>query len=61
MLDADTSSLDELRYRSAARLVVARIKKRNTTVEIMQNLQISNSFGSIEITGIFLFETRFKK
>ncbi len=27
----------------------------------MQNLQVSNSFRSIEITGIFLCETRFKK
>jgi len=30
-------------------------------MEIMQNLQVLNSFCSFEITDIFLFETRFKK
>ena len=30
-------------------------------VEIMQNLQVLNSFCSFEITDIFLFENRFKK
>ena len=33
----------------------------NTKVEIMQNLQVLNSFRSFEIPDIFLFETRFKK
>ena len=33
----------------------------NTKVEIMQNLQVLNSFCSFEIPDIFLFETRFKK
>ena len=35
--------------------------QENTKVEIMQNLQVLNSFCSFEIPDIFLFETRFKK
>jgi hypothetical protein len=33
----------------------------NIEAEIMQNLQVLNSFCSFEIPDIFLFETRFKK
>ena len=35
--------------------------QENTKVEMMQNLQVMNSFCSFEIPDIFLFETRFKK
>ena len=35
--------------------------QENTKVQIMQNLQVLNSFCSFEIPDIFLFETRFKK
>ena len=35
--------------------------QENTKVEMMQNLQVLNSFCSFEIPDIFLFETRFRK
>ena len=63
MLDSDTSKLDDLGPNPWQRRCwwLLANGQGNIKVEIMQNLQVLNSFCSFEIPDIFLFETRFKK